>query len=74
MTDEERQILTKRLADAEEAYHSMMLGTKASVIVDSNGERIEFARSESSKLAAYINSLKTILGLNNTTGPLGVFF
>ncbi len=74
MTDAERQILQTRLADAEAAYHSMMLGTKASVVVDSNGERIEFARSETSKLSAYIAELKRQLAPYDCSGPLKVIF
>lgn len=74
MTDAERQILVNRLAEAEAAYHTMMLGNKASVVVDSNGERIEFGKSESYKLSSYIAELKRQLTPYDCTGPLKVIF
>lgn len=74
MTDAERQVLITRLAQAEAAYHTMMLGNKASVVVDSNGERIEFAKSETSKLSSYIAELKRQLAPYDCTGPLKVIF
>ncbi len=75
MTDAERLKLQTRLAQAEEAYHQMQMGAKASVIVDSNGERMEFAKSNASSLAAYIADLKRQLGICGVViGPMGVLF
>lgn len=75
MTPQERETLLKRLSDAETAYHQLMLGMKASVIVDQNGERAEFQTTTSGKLAAYIQELKRQLGLlpGGCTGPMQVW-
>jgi len=73
MTEAELAILRQRLADAETAYHQLVLGAKASVIVDSNGERIEFQAANASRLMAYIQDLKRQLGLSSS-GPMTVWF
>lgn len=75
MTPQDREILLKRLSDAETAYHQLMLGMKASVIVDQNGERVEFQTTTSGRLAAYIQELKRQLGLLpcGSTGPMQVW-
>lgn len=75
MTLEERQKLLARLAEAETAYHQLMLGMKATVIVDQNGERAEFQTTTSGRLAAYIQELKRQLGLLSgcSTGPMQVW-
>lgn len=74
MTPEERTVLQQRLSEAETAHHQLMMGSKASVIVDSNGERIEFQAANASRLAAYIQDLKRQLGLTSTSGPMTVYF
>lgn len=66
--------LQKWLTEAENAYHQLMLGTKASVLVDSNGERIEYQRAESAKLSAYIAELKRQLGQSTVIGPARATF
>lgn len=70
-----REALLKNLTEAEAAYHQLMLGMKASVIVDQNGERVEFQTTTSGKLAAYIQELKRQLGLLpcGSTGPMQVW-
>ena len=75
MTPQDREILLKRLSDAETAYHQLMIGMKASVIVDQNGERVEFQTTTSGRLAAYIQELKRQLGLlpGCSTGPMQVW-
>lgn len=55
MTDEECKAL---LAEAKAAYHTLMMGTRARVIVDQNGQRVEFAASNKGDLYAYIQSLE----------------
>ena len=66
--------LQKWLTEAENAYHQLMLGTKASVLVDSNGERVEYQRAESAKLSAYIAELRRQLGQSTVIGPARVLF
>lgn len=75
MTPQEREILLKRLTEAETAYHQLQLGMKATVIVDQNGERVEFQSTTAGRLAAYIQELKRQLGLlpGCSTGPMQVW-
>lgn len=62
----------ERLTQAEDAYHQLMLGQSARVVVDQNGERVEYTPANSTKLAAYITELKRQLG-TVTSGPMNVF-
>lgn len=73
MTPEQRTLLEQQLAEAQAAYHQLVMGQKAAVIVDSNGERVEFQAANSRQLAAYIQDLKRQLGLSST-GPMTVWF
>lgn len=73
LTEDQRLVLIGRLADAETAYHTLLLGGTARVYVDQSGERVEFAPANASRLAAYIQSLKMQLGLIGVSRPAGVF-
>lgn len=65
--------LQTMLNEAELAFHKLMLGGAVTVVVDQNGERVEYAAGNINRLSAYIFSLRMQLGL--VTGrPLGVFF
>ena len=46
------------LADARAKYHALVTGTAARVVVDQNGERVEFTPANRQALAAYINELE----------------
>lgn len=70
LTAEERALLTTRLSEAESALHSLMLGGHARVVVDSNGERVEFTAGNAQRLRAYIEELKVALGQRTICGPL----
>lgn len=80
LTPEQRATLTAQLAEAEAAYHSLQIGGSARVVVDQNGERVEFSAANRQGLYAYIMQLKSQLGLFNPgcgVGPLapaGFFF
>lgn len=76
MTPEQTALLTQRLTDAETAYHLLITGQKALVIVDQNLERVEFSRTNLGALSAYINDLKRQLGLipAGSSGPMRVWF
>lgn len=54
--------LKQQLAEAENAYHSLQTGTMARVVVDQNGERVEFTAASRQDLAAYIRSLQSSIG------------
>lgn len=68
----DRVVLKRRLDEAEDAYHQLMMGGVARVFVDQNGERIEYNTQSSRALSAYIDTLKTQLGLCSN-GPMRVF-
>lgn len=70
LTPEERAVLEQRLAEAEAALHSLNLGTQARVIVDQNGERVEFSGANAARLRAYIEELKIALGKKTVVGPM----
>jgi tRNA A37 methylthiotransferase MiaB len=53
--------LQQRLERAEQAYHDLMVGQSVRVLVDQNGERIEYTAANSAKLSAYIQSLRAQL-------------
>ena len=46
------------LLDAQASYHKLMTGTAARVVVDQNGERVEFAVANAAKLYSYIQDLQ----------------
>lgn len=66
--------LQLRLARAESAYEDLMLGKAVRVLVDQNGERVEFTPANASRLSAYIMDLKLQLGLAvKPLGPMRTF-
>ena len=80
LTPEARALLEKQLAEAQAQYHTLMLGTAARVIVDQNGERVEFTAANKGNLVNYILSLKAQLGMFTPAcgglplGPAGFVF
>lgn len=69
----------QKLQEAEQAYHALVTGTLARVIVDRNGERVEFTAANRQGLATYITELKMALGLLTpasvpTNGPAQFLF
>ena len=77
MTTEECQA---NLADARKRYHELMTGTMARVIVDQNGQRVEFTAANSSALYNYILKLSSQCGCAGgtpmpiNTGPAQFIF
>lgn len=63
LTPAERVIYQTRLDEATAAYHALMTGTSARVIVDQNGERVEFTAMRKTDLYNYILSLQAALGI-----------
>lgn len=68
--------LQEKLAEAEAAYHSLMTGTQPKVVVDQNGERVEYTPANATRLYLYIQKLKAeitpVTAAPNR--PLNVFF
>ena len=65
------------LTDARSAYHDLITGRAARVVVDQNGERVEFASANRQTLYLYIQQLERELGLGAipvTRGPAGFLF
>lgn len=64
------------LKQARDAKHQLMTGKAPRVIVDNNGERVEFNTANVAQLNAYISELEaSMLRAGTTTrGPLGFFF
>lgn len=50
------------LQEARKAYHNLMTGLSPRVVVDQNGERVEFTQANGQKLYAYIQQLESSLG------------
>jgi len=65
--------IADRLAEAEAEYHALITGTKPRVVVDQNGERVEFTAANAGRLRQYIESLKAQLTSTNR-GPMRVYF
>ena len=63
--------LTEQLAEARAAYHELITGKAARVVVDQSGERVEFVAANSQKLYLYIQSLERQLGVSAVVQPVG---
>lgn len=68
--------LTEQLTEARSAYHDLMTGKAARVVVDQNGERVEFVAMNSQKLYLYIQSLEQQVAPTPgvVRGPAGMIF
>lgn len=74
LTADQRTLLETRLTEAENAYHKIMLGGGVRVVVDQNGERVEFTAANAQRLNSYIFSLKSQLGIAGIVGPMRPWF
>jgi hypothetical protein len=78
LTPEQRADLVAKLADARNAYHTLAIGAQARVIVDQNGERVEFTAAKKGDLYTYIMSLEsqlaTLPAALRVAGPAGFIF
>lgn len=68
----------QKLAAAEQAYHDLMVMGAVRVVVDQNGERVEYTAVNAANLARYIADLKAQIAVEAggfvSRGPAGVFF
>jgi membrane protease subunit (stomatin/prohibitin family) len=66
------------LIEAENAQHTLMMGGAVTVVVDQNGERVEYSRTNATALAKYIATLRwqigQLSGVAVTGGPLRPLF
>jgi hypothetical protein len=67
--------LTQLLAEAELAYHQMVLGKNIAMVKDQNGEEVQYSIASRGALAQYIASLKSQLKLpGSSMRPAGATF
>jgi hypothetical protein len=69
MTDADRALLQKRLAEAEEALHRLLTGSQEEAS-DYNGFRTTFTAANTGDLRLYINQLKRQLGIGGRRGSI----
>jgi hypothetical protein len=62
MTQDECIALKARIDRLEKAYEDVVSGNSARVLVDQNGERIEFTSANAPRLYTYIHGLKKDYG------------
>lgn len=63
------------LDEAEAALHALLTGKAVTRFRDQNGETVEYTQANRAQLAAYIERLKTALGLSKIgTGPMEPWF
>lgn len=63
-----------RLAQAQEALHNLVTGKMASVVVDQNGERVEFSKTNVGALQSYIATLTGAISGTPANRPIGFWF
>ncbi|SFD52255.1 gpW protein [Pseudomonas citronellolis] len=62
---------------ARTAYQDLIMGNKPRVIVDQNGERVEFTAASASRLYLYVQQLEQQLcpsGVPRPNRPMGFIF
>lgn len=68
----------EKLVEAEAAYHNLMVNGAVRVVVDQNGERVEYTAVNAPRLLAYIADLKALIaaeaGVYVSRGPARVIF
>lgn len=57
----------EKLAEAQAAYHKLQTGQSARVVVDQNGERVEFTSVNRTSLYNYILELQGMIDNSLTT-------
>lgn len=68
--------LAEQLAEAQAAYHDLQTGKAARVVVDQNGERVEFVAANRQALYQYIQQLRAQITppASTSVGPVGFLF
>ena len=68
------EVTQQMLIDAQNALHALLTGSAVRVYVDQNGERLEYSLAKKSDLMAYIDWLKSQLGMAvRPAGPMRVW-
>lgn len=70
--------LAEQIRAAKQAYHDLMTGKSARVVVDSSGERVEYSAANADRLRAYLAELESQVASGATTarrrGPIVPMF
>lgn len=70
--------IAELLDEARAAHHALITGKSPRVVVDGNGERVEFTAARRGDLYNYIQDLERQLGASTgaplTRGPAGFLF
>lgn len=66
--------LAQKLEQAEQAYHDLAIGRSARVVVEQNGERVEFTAANAGRLQSYIQDLTDQINGTSSKGPLEAYF
>ena len=64
----------ENLASAQVALHKIVTGTAPSVVVDRDGQRVEYHKSNLPALRQYIAELTATVNGTATRGPLRMWF
>lgn len=62
------------LQQAKAAYHDLLTGQAVVVLVDQNGERVEYRPANVNQLRSYIRDLEGRLGTATPSGPMRLVF
>jgi len=74
LTSAQIATLTARRTAAETAYHNLVTGGAPRVVVDQNGERVEYSPANRAALKAYIQELTDQLAeVSTRSGPVKVW-
>lgn len=66
--------LQEKLTQAETAYHNLVIGGQPRVVVDQNGERVEYTAANANRLRLYIAELKSQVNQTRFGGPAQPIF
>lgn len=68
--EECRKELMDWLKEAKDALHQLNTGGSVRVVVDQNGERVEYTAANRQSLLAYIMRLQSAINSNNPCGAM----
>jgi hypothetical protein len=70
LSPQELAVLRAKIAEAEAAYHRLMIGGAVREVVDQNGERIAYTAASKQGLYSYILTLKAQLPEGDCDRPV----
>lgn len=67
-TTEQIDAWQAQLAEAQDAYHRLMIGESEVTIQQKDGRKVQYKEASSGKLLAYINHLKALIAGRTRSG------